>query len=329
MKRSLLSVNLLFLSIALLACEGVTNTGGGGSGGRDSGRGDTGQAATGDVSVAAPDVPCEPSCEGKQCGDNGCGGVCGDCDEQTETCTNDQCVPAGGCAAEVVAVNCQDRACGPDGCGEQCGHCGEGEMCDLASFTCVCAPVCGAQECGVDTVCGASCGSCANGSTCEDGACVADYPAGPYGNQVGDTIANLEFKTATDRPISLKSFYRQGKVIILTSAAGWCEACKTEAQGFNSFLSLWEERGLALVYTLYEDDVGNPIYPAYINHWIEMLGLDYPVYQDPDFVLQPYYTDNATPLNMVITTADMQIRYLAVGYSELQVEYYAKKYLNE
>lgn len=39
-----------------------------------------------------PSCGCTPSCGGKQCGDDGCGSVCGTCDA-TATCTANQCVP--------------------------------------------------------------------------------------------------------------------------------------------------------------------------------------------------------------------------------------------
>jgi hypothetical protein len=38
---------------------------------------------------------CTPQCNGKQCGDDGCGGSCGTC-MQNETCVNNQCVVGGG-----------------------------------------------------------------------------------------------------------------------------------------------------------------------------------------------------------------------------------------
>ncbi len=46
---------------------------------------------------AAPPPPppppgCTPSCQGRSCGDDGCGGVCGSCDA-TSTCTGGSCVP--------------------------------------------------------------------------------------------------------------------------------------------------------------------------------------------------------------------------------------------
>ncbi len=37
------------------------------------------------------DESCQPSCEGKQCGDDGCGGVCGDCGDGTD-CKDNACV---------------------------------------------------------------------------------------------------------------------------------------------------------------------------------------------------------------------------------------------
>jgi hypothetical protein len=55
---------------------------------------------------------CERACEGKVCGDDGCGGSCG-------TCSHGECV-AGQCVCEP---DCQGRVCGDDGCGGSCGTC--------------------------------------------------------------------------------------------------------------------------------------------------------------------------------------------------------------
>jgi len=40
-----------------------------------------------------PDVPCTPVCSGKQCGNDGCGGICGKCDPGL-SCVMSLCVPA-------------------------------------------------------------------------------------------------------------------------------------------------------------------------------------------------------------------------------------------
>lgn len=63
--------------------------------------------------------PCKPACKGKQCGEDGCGGSCGDCGFGAP-CVSGLC----GCVPD-----CGQRACGPDGCGGTCGSCQDGLAC--------------------------------------------------------------------------------------------------------------------------------------------------------------------------------------------------------
>ena len=153
---------------------------------------------------------CQPDCAGKACGDNGCGGSCGECTPP------DECV-AGQCLCQP---DCAGKACGDDGCGGSCGECPGGTFCtgdtflckavgdscegmcgqtgascncDLACFTfadccadvCTycgleagfvdhcggCQPDCAGKECG-DDGCGGDCGSCTPPEECVAGACV-------------------------------------------------------------------------------------------------------------------------------------------------------------
>ena len=64
-------------------------------------------------------IVCTPNCDGKECGDDGCGGVCGTCQEG-ETCNDN-----GSCVSECVP-NCDGKECGDDGCGDVCGICNSG-----------------------------------------------------------------------------------------------------------------------------------------------------------------------------------------------------------
>ncbi|HOU52897.1 MAG TPA: C25 family cysteine peptidase [Myxococcota bacterium] len=70
---------------------------------------------------------CVPECEGRECGDNGCGGTCGGC-PPGQTCSPEgRCLP--GCLRD-----CGERECGDDGCGGACGLCRDplsGEFRDL------------------------------------------------------------------------------------------------------------------------------------------------------------------------------------------------------
>ena len=118
-------------------------------------------------SVAGPS--CEPSCDGLECGSDGCGGTCGACGpgavcadgaclcvpETVKGCIGgdvhwlDSCGGAGSLVEDCAqwcedgacagcTPDCEDRACGPDGCGGACGACTGGEACDEDSGQCAC-----------------------------------------------------------------------------------------------------------------------------------------------------------------------------------------------
>lgn len=68
---------------------------------------------------------CLIECDDRECGDNGCGGLCGMCG-QGEACSG-----AGLCEAPTpdCTPQCFRNTCGDDGCGGQCGQCIEGASC--------------------------------------------------------------------------------------------------------------------------------------------------------------------------------------------------------
>ncbi|MEC9072152.1 MAG: hypothetical protein VX938_07225, partial [Myxococcota bacterium] len=71
---------------------------------------------------------CTPQCDGKECGDDGCGGACGEGCGPDAICTED------GLCESTCVPTCGDTGavCGPDGCGGSCGACEEGTGCDEA-----------------------------------------------------------------------------------------------------------------------------------------------------------------------------------------------------
>ncbi|NOZ87938.1 MAG: LamG domain-containing protein [Deltaproteobacteria bacterium] len=82
------------------------------------------------------------SCEGRECGDNGCGTSCGTCAD-----ANDQCV-SGKC--ECIP-DCNGKECGDDGCGGSCGTCAGGEGLVCHDGTCMpptCEGLCGGRSDG-------------------------------------------------------------------------------------------------------------------------------------------------------------------------------------
>ena len=112
-----------------------------------------GYCGTGSSCVGG-ECTCIPMCSGKACGDDGCGGSCGECGAQAT------CMPSGVCCDRA----CGERQCGPDACGGECGAC-EAELVCVEEDGMCCLPDCADKTCGTDG-CGGSCGECDPGVTC-------------------------------------------------------------------------------------------------------------------------------------------------------------------
>ena len=106
-------------------------------------------ADEGDASGTLTPDACAPDCDGRACGDDGCGGVCGTCPTVKPVCEGGVC---------LCEPDCTGKACGPDGCFGNCG------TCPLVAPACTdeglcCAPDCAGKVCG-DDGCGGICGKC-------------------------------------------------------------------------------------------------------------------------------------------------------------------------
>jgi len=177
--------------VCLLVLFAGCDSGSGGGGQDTSGGQDVAQAedSTGGVdTMPREDTPCLTSCEGKVCGEDGCGGSCGVCD----TFANSFCTEAGICDC---TVDCDGKNCGDNGCGGTCGDCGLNQVCgalrvcECANVACLtaccdagqvchadacCTPACDGKDCGPDG-CGGICGECGDDETCSpEGLCEPD-----------------------------------------------------------------------------------------------------------------------------------------------------------
>jgi hypothetical protein len=130
---------------------------------------------------ACVDPGCVPDCQGKECGDDGCEGTCGDCAKETycskaQQCLAYACPPGELYCDENVSTTCNGEGSGPDptsnklDCTASGKECSDGECIDGEA----CTPSCGIDSCGADADgCGGSCGDCAAGEFCgsEDNTC--------------------------------------------------------------------------------------------------------------------------------------------------------------
>jgi len=134
------------------------------------------------VEEVVPETTCTPDCNGKDCGANGCDGVCGYC-AYGELCTSE-----GVCEIDICPKQCMTEVdgeevakdCGSDGCGGYCGFCvAEGEICgdDGFCYPGSCEAQCDEAQCGPDG-CGGSCGFCQYGDMCDESQTCVPHPCG-------------------------------------------------------------------------------------------------------------------------------------------------------
>jgi hypothetical protein len=122
----------------------------------------------------AGDVPgsdvCQPNCDGKECGDDGCGGTCGSC------CPGIPCIDG---ICNCAPLDCSGKECGPDGCCGSCGECPAGFEC--VDWKCEdTSDPCFGKQCGPDGE-GGSCGTCPCEGChpcnvyCDEGQCMGEH----------------------------------------------------------------------------------------------------------------------------------------------------------
>ena len=157
----------------------------------------------------------------------------------------------------------------------------------------------------------------------------SDYPVGPYGTEVGDTVANLcfdegwrdpmavNFDPAAFERICFSDFYDAAgaeQVILLVNAgAVWCTSCRLEYGGTAARESLSEAlaaraaRGFRLLGTLFQDTDSNPATPADGVLWAQTYDVDFPFAIDPNFEMGAFTQAASAPYNMLVDTRTMEI----------------------
>lgn len=155
-----------------------------------------------------------------------------------------------------------------------------------------------------------------------------NYPEGPYGTMVHDTVKNLCFDGWMDpaaagydpskfQQICLADFYdptgETVQVLLLNAGAVWCTACKIEYQGGQGRPSLAKnfelrrDRGFRVLGTIFQDAKNNPATPMDASLWAKTFELDFPFAIDPDFKLGAFTSPSQAPFNMLIDARSMEI----------------------
>jgi len=170
-----------------------------------------------------------------------------------------------------------------------------------------------------------------------DGGAPPGYPAGPYGTQPGTTIAplvlsakNVDCDPAVEfydqialAPVSLDDYRRRGDLsyLLLTTVAGWCDACNHEQSQIEPLITKYRARGLRVLEILtqgYDSVSGAAATDTDVNHWATVHSLTVGLGLDPSGRILDYVDASVSPaMNIVVRLPDMQIVHMTAGEETL------------
>jgi len=211
-------------------------------------------------------VACSPDCTGKDCGEDGCGGSCGSCNDGLP-CTSDSC-SLGQCQFPIDQFQCVIKgSCVPSGTEDPasvCRKCNPAKSqtdwsnvddqtpCGGGGLAChggvCCIYNCVGKECGADG-CGGSCGTCLPGISCNAGLCTgcSDGNAVDWDGCTGGALSEFQVNSLTTSD--------QEKPSVAAHPQG-------------DYMVVWESKlmGSADVYGRVFSDAGTPTAPEFILH---------------------------------------------------------------
>jgi hypothetical protein len=158
------------------------------------------------------------------------------------------------------------------------------------------------------------------------------YPAGPHGTQVGDTVENASFVGWRDpqaddfdpvavTTIEFRDYYdpdgTQGlKVLLLNTAAMWCQPCREEHETLPGHFAELSPRGFAVVSALFQNIDAEPATLNDMVNWTTTYDTNFPMVLDPDNQMGRYGATASPPLNLLVDPTDMTIIARFIGNQE-------------
>lgn len=171
-----------------------------------------------------------------------------------------------------------------------------------------------------------------------------DYPPGPYGREVGDTVRSFtlegwenpvaaNFDLDRVEQLSTSDLYDpnsegEARVLLINTSAVWCQPCQVEHSGLSQRYKQFRPRGLRIFSGLYQNSAQQPADLEDLRAWARAYESNYPLLVDPDFVLGALGT-TTPPLNVVVDTADMTIIARFVGNQEAPLWEFIDQALSE
>lgn len=174
----------------------------------------------------------------------------------------------------------------------------------------------------------------------QDPHAAVEYPAGPYGLEIGSIAENYKFvgypNPAADQDnyyeIQLADFYNptgdgvfpegsvhgagnpKPTVLLVTVAAVWCGPCNLEASEAAAMYEEFESRGAGFLLQLADGPtVGTPAKFSHLKTWTTKYDNAWPSVIDPTSKLSELFEADAFPANILIDTTTMEIVEIVAG----------------
>ena len=141
------------------------------------------------------------------------------------------------------------------------------------------------------------------------------YPAGPYGSETGQVLADLTFQRPDGSEVSLSELRASGdnQYLFLNTAAFWCGACIEEQPEIQALHNDYGDRGLLTVVTVFEDASAYPATAEDAARWRDNHDLTFPVVADASGAFTPLYDTALAPFNMLVELSTMTIVFRGYG----------------
>ncbi len=175
-----------------------------------------------------------------------------------------------------------------------------------------------------------------NGSGGSGGTSSLSYPAGPYGTTQGTLIKNYRFNVGWSdpkavgydlerldaEPLELASFYaptgedadgQPRELLLLNTAAIWCQACRIEHEELDTRLAQYGPRGVVIFSTLFQDAQSRPATTQHLKVWAQQFEVGFPFALDPEYQMGDFARAETAPLNLVVDLKTMEILLKVTG----------------
>jgi thiol-disulfide isomerase/thioredoxin len=148
------------------------------------------------------------------------------------------------------------------------------------------------------------------------------YPEAEFGIEEGDVIENHGFTLVDGTATDFQAFRANddNKLMLLSTAAGWCGACREEQGVLQELADTHGSDGLVVLVTIFEDNNNQVADTDFVQGWIDQYSLTFDVVLDAPFVMDAYYDSTLTPMNMFIDLDTMEIVRITVGFDRSVVD---------